>query len=72
MRGTPSPELWEVPRRALVISRSSSPNAPRSSCAYVALLEAGHRKNPSPETLKRLAKALGGPAGTCSHECPST
>ena len=29
------------------------------SRAYVAVLEAGHRKNPSPEILKRLAKALG-------------
>ena len=29
------------------------------SRAYVAVLEAGHRKNPSPETLKRPAKALG-------------
>jgi len=29
------------------------------SRAYVAVLEAGHRKNPSPEILKRLTKALG-------------
>ena len=29
------------------------------SRAYVAVLEAGHRKNPSLEILRRLARALG-------------
>ena len=29
--------------------------------SYVALIEAGHKKNPSLEILKRLARALGVP-----------
>jgi transcriptional regulator with XRE-family HTH domain len=29
--------------------------------AYIAVLETGHKKNPSLEVLKRLAKALGVP-----------
>jgi len=29
--------------------------------SYVAVLEAGHKKNPSLDVLKRLAKALGVP-----------
>ncbi|HEV8642378.1 MAG TPA: helix-turn-helix transcriptional regulator [Methylomirabilota bacterium] len=31
------------------------------SRSYLAALEAGHRKNPSIDTLKRLARALGVP-----------
>jgi transcriptional regulator with XRE-family HTH domain len=31
--------------------------------SYVALIEAGHKKNPSLEILKRLARALGVPVG---------
>jgi transcriptional regulator with XRE-family HTH domain len=35
----------------------------RVSRGYLADLEAGHRKNPSVAVLRRLAKALGVPAG---------
>jgi transcriptional regulator with XRE-family HTH domain len=38
---------------------AADPRCAKVSRAYVAVLEAGHRKNPSPEILKRLAKALG-------------
>jgi transcriptional regulator with XRE-family HTH domain len=31
--------------------------------SHLSLLEAGHRKNPSLEVLKRLARALGVPVG---------
>jgi transcriptional regulator with XRE-family HTH domain len=31
--------------------------------SYVALIEAGYKKNPSLEILKRLARALGVPVG---------
>ena len=31
--------------------------------SHLSLLEAGHRKNPSLEILKRLARALGVPVG---------
>jgi len=31
--------------------------------SYIAVLEAGHKKNPSLDILKRLARALGVPVG---------